>query len=141
MQPEHGVTIWRFMRLSSTTARLRWHAETRPSSCFRTTAWTLQLCRGLARTGVRLIALRSAEYENLDFGEAQWRGPRTVYVRSYAPYAVADRVFALRLSIVWDTVRVHERVREGKFSAEGPGGLGFARQFIQGRPMSGEIRA
>jgi D-lactate dehydrogenase len=75
--------------------------------------------QGLAGAGVRLIAARSAEHDNLDLGEAHECGLRAVYVPSYPPYAVAEQVLALLLSIVRHTVLAYERVREGNFSIEG----------------------
>lgn len=75
--------------------------------------------RILAESGVRLIALRCAGHNNLDLAAARRLGLRAVSVPSYAPYAVAEHVFALLLSIVRHTPRAYERVRDGNFSIEG----------------------
>jgi len=77
----------------------------------------------LAKVGVRLLALRCAGHNNLDLAAAHRLGLRAVHVPSYAPYAVAEHVFALLLSIVRHVPRAHDRVRDGNFSVEGLVGL------------------
>lgn len=73
----------------------------------------------LADGGVRLIALRCAGYNNLDREAARRLGVKCAHVPSYAPYGVAEHVFALLLSLVRNVPRARERVRDGNFSIEG----------------------
>src|SRR5262249_17432813 len=63
----------------------------------------------LANLGVRLIALRSAGYNNLDVTAAARLGIKAVYVLAYPPHSVAQRVFALNLA----------RTRDANFEVEG----------------------
>ena len=60
-------------------------------------AATLQL---LAERGVKLIALRSAGYNNLDLVAAARLGFKSVYVLAYTPHAVAELVFALTFALI-----------------------------------------
>jgi D-lactate dehydrogenase len=64
----------------------------------------------LAGLGVRLIALRSAGYNNLNLPAVRELGLTAVYVPDYSPHAVAEHVFALALAILRRIPRAHERV-------------------------------
>lgn len=44
----------------------------------------------LAKHGVRLIALRSAGYNNLDLAVTRQLGLKAVYVPAYTPHSVAE---------------------------------------------------
>lgn len=73
--------------------------------------------------GVRLIALRSAGFNNVDLAAAQARGLIVCRVPAYSPHAVAEHCFALILALVRKIHRAYNRVREGNFSLDGL--LGF----------------
>jgi len=79
--------------------------------------------KALARQGVRLIALRSAGFNNVDLKAAEAAGIRVARVPAYSPHAVAEHTVALILSLNRKTYRAHARVREGNFSLDGL--LGF----------------
>lgn len=80
----------------------------------------LQLLHG---NGTRLIALRSAGFNNVDLPEAERLGMTVVRVPAYSPHAVAEHAVALVLSLNRMTFRAYNRVREGNFSLDGL--LGF----------------
>jgi D-lactate dehydrogenase len=72
----------------------------------------------LAQHGVKLIALRSAGYNNLDVAAAGRLGFKAVYVPAYTPHAVAELVFALTLALIRHVPRAYRRTRDEDFSVE-----------------------
>lgn len=72
----------------------------------------------LAAQGIRLIALRSAGYNNVDLQAAKNNGITIVRVPDYSPYAVAEHAAALILTLNRKTHKAYNRVREGNFSLE-----------------------
>lgn len=77
----------------------------------------------LASLGIKLIALRSAGYNNVDLAKAEELGLTVVRVPAYSPYAVAEHTIGLILALNRRIPRAYNRVREGNFSLEGL--LGF----------------
>ena len=77
----------------------------------------------LSRLGIRLIALRSAGFNNVDLEAARELGLRIARVPSYSPHAVAEHTMALILALNRKLHRAYNRVREGNFALEGL--LGF----------------
>ena len=77
----------------------------------------------LANSGVNLIALRCAGYNNVDVQAAKALGIKIVRVPAYSPYAVAEHAVGLILTLNRKLHRAYNRVREGNFSLEGL--LGF----------------
>jgi D-lactate dehydrogenase len=78
---------------------------------------------GLARTGTRLIALRSAGFNHVDLHAAAAAGLVVARVPAYSPHAVAEHTLALILTLNRKTHRAFNRVREGNFALDGL--LGF----------------
>jgi D-lactate dehydrogenase len=83
-----------------------------------------------ADAGVRLIALRSAGFNNVDLNAAQAQGIAVCRVPAYSPHAVAEHTFALILALVRKIHRAYNRVREGNFSLEGLLGFDLAGKTI-----------
>lgn len=79
--------------------------------------------RELAQLGVRLVALRSAGFNNVDLEAARSLGFRVARVPAYSPYAVAEHTAALVLALNRKIHRAYNRVREGNFALNGL--LGF----------------
>ncbi|HMK93575.1 MAG TPA: 2-hydroxyacid dehydrogenase, partial [Thermoleophilia bacterium] len=77
----------------------------------------------LATEGVRLVALRSAGFNNVDVAAANELGLTVVRVPAYSPYAVAEHTVALMLALNRKIYRAFSRVRDGNFSLDGL--LGF----------------
>lgn len=77
----------------------------------------------LREKGVRLIALRSAGFNNVDLNAAEDLGIRVARVPAYSPWAVAEHAAALILALNRKTHRAYARVREGNFALDGL--LGF----------------
>lgn len=69
--------------------------------------------------GTRLIALRSAGYNQVDLAAAGKLGMIVTRVPEYSPYAVAEHAVALLLALNRKLPRAYNRVREGNFSLEG----------------------
>lgn len=72
-----------------------------------------------ARIGVRLIALRSAGFNNVDLTAAKALGLTVVRVPAYSPHAVAEHTVALLLTLNRKIHRAYNRVRELNFSLGG----------------------
>jgi D-lactate dehydrogenase len=72
----------------------------------------------MAAQGIKLVALRSAGYNNVDLQAAQANGISIVRVPAYSPYAVAEHAVALILTLNRKTHKAYNRVREGNFSLE-----------------------
>jgi D-lactate dehydrogenase len=77
----------------------------------------------LATGGTRLIALRSAGYNNVDLPAAARLGLTVSRVPAYSPHAVAEHTVALILALNRKVHRAWARVREGNFALDGL--LGF----------------
>lgn len=72
----------------------------------------------LAELGVRVIAMRSAGYNNVDFKAAYGR-ITIVRVPAYSPHAVAEHAMALLLTLNRKTHRAYFRTRDFNFSIVG----------------------
>lgn len=73
----------------------------------------------LAASGVRLVALRCAGFNQVDLKAAAALGIRIVRVPAYSPYAVAEHAVALLLTLNRKIHRAYNRVREHNFSLNG----------------------
>jgi D-lactate dehydrogenase len=85
---------------------------------------------GLARAGVRLVALRSAGYNNVDLAAAARHGIAVGRVPAYSPHAVAEHTVALILTLNRKTHRAYNRVREGNFALDGLMGFDLAGKTV-----------
>ncbi len=74
--------------------------------------------------GVKLIALRSAGYNNVDV-RAAYGKIHVVHVPAYSPYAVAEHAIALLLTSVRRIHKAYNRTREFNFSLSGLTGFDF----------------
>jgi D-lactate dehydrogenase len=79
--------------------------------------------RAIAQQGTRLIALRSAGFNNVNLSVATELGLTVVRVPAYSPYAVAEHAVGLILTLNRKLHRAYYRVRDDNFSLEGL--LGF----------------
>ena len=114
----HGHELVYFdARLTSATAELA-HGST-CACCFVNDRLDADAIATLARGTTRLIALRSAGYNNVDVEAADRHGLTVVRVPEYSPHAVAEHTVALVLALDRKIHRAHARVREGNFSLEG----------------------
>ena len=73
----------------------------------------------LREGGTRLVALRSAGYNNVDLAAAARLGIPIVRVPEYSPFAVAEHAVALVLALNRKIHRAYARVREWNFSLDG----------------------
>lgn len=79
--------------------------------------------RVLAAGGTRLIALRSAGFNNVDLDAAKQLGIGIVRVPAYSPNSIAEHTVGLMLALNRKFHRAYNRVREGNFALDGL--LGF----------------
>ncbi|MTB51204.1 2-hydroxyacid dehydrogenase [Lewinella sp. W8] len=73
----------------------------------------------LAKQSVKLIALRSAGYNNVDLEAANELGIRVVRVPAYSPYAVAEFAVTMMLTLNRRVIRAHHRITDLNFSLDG----------------------
>ncbi|MEI7577767.1 MAG: 2-hydroxyacid dehydrogenase [Armatimonadota bacterium] len=73
----------------------------------------------LARSGVRMVALRCAGFNNVDIAVAKQLDIAVTRVPAYSPHAVAEHAVALLLTLNRKIHRAHNRVREHNFALEG----------------------
>ena len=73
----------------------------------------------LAGSGVRLVALRCAGFNNVDLEAAKELNIAITRVPSYSPHAVAEHTIALILALNRKIHRAYNRVREMNFSLSG----------------------
>ena len=78
----------------------------------------------LYRHGVKMVALRSAGYNNVDV-QAAFEKIHVVHVPAYSPYAVAEHAIALLLTSVRRIHKAYNRTREFNFSLNGLTGFDF----------------
>jgi Lactate dehydrogenase and related dehydrogenases len=108
-------------RLSPETAGL---AEGSAAICaFVNDDLSRQVLERLVDLGVRLVALRSAGFNNVDLEAAEAIGLTIARVPAYSPHAVAEHTMAIILSLNRKIHRAYNRVRDGNFALEGL--LGF----------------
>ncbi|MEN9570281.1 MAG: hypothetical protein RL172_1512 [Bacteroidota bacterium] len=72
----------------------------------------------LQQTGIQLIALRCAGFNNVNLEAAKAAGIKVVRVPAYSPHAVAEHAVALIQTLNRKTHKAYNRVREGNFSLE-----------------------
>ena len=73
----------------------------------------------LKQTGVKLILLRCAGYNNLDLKAAAELGIEVGYVPNYSPSAVAEYAATLIMALNRRLHRAYDRVRNGDFRIDG----------------------
>ncbi|MCC6286493.1 MAG: 2-hydroxyacid dehydrogenase [Chitinophagaceae bacterium] len=82
-----------------------------------------EVIKVLAESGVKIIALRCAGFNNVDLETAKQYGLRVCRVPAYSPQAVAEHALAMILTLNRKTHKAYNRVREQNFSLNGL--LGF----------------
>ena len=104
-------------RLTAQTAPL---AEGYPVVCaFVNDHLDAQVLDHLAANGTRMIALRSAGFNNVDLARADELGLIVARVPAYSPHAVAEHTVGMILSLNRRITRAYNRVREGNFALDG----------------------
>lgn len=102
--------------LKEKTARL---AENFDAVCvFVNDRLTKEVIDELGALKVKLIALRSAGFNNVDIQAAYDNNITVLRVPAYSPHSVAEHAVALILTLARKTHKAYNRVREGNFSLE-----------------------
>ncbi|MDB5412137.1 MAG: D-isomer specific 2-hydroxyacid dehydrogenase, NAD-binding protein [Rubritepida sp.] len=76
-----------------------------------------------SRLGIRILALRSAGFNNVDLVAARRLGITVARVPAYSPESVAEHTVAMMLALNRRIHRAYNRVRDGNFALDGL--LGF----------------
>ncbi len=85
----------------------------------------------LAAGGTRLIALRSAGFNNVDLASAEKLKMTVMRVPAYSPEAVAEHAVALMLALNRNIHHAYNRVREGNFDLSGLVGFNFTGNTVE----------
>lgn len=73
----------------------------------------------LRKSGVELVAMRCAGYNNVDLKTCEENSISVARVPAYSPYAVAEHAVALMMALNRHIHTAHNRVREGNFALNG----------------------
>jgi D-lactate dehydrogenase len=84
----------------------------------------------LAAGGTRLIALRSAGFNNVDMSTAEKLKMTVMRVPAYSPEAVAEHAVALMLALSRNIHRAYNRVRDGNFDLKGLVGFNMVGKTV-----------
>lgn len=84
---------------------------------------TKEIINELVKNGVKMIALRCAGYNNVDFKAAANDNIAVVRVPAYSPYAVAEHTVTLMMGLNRKIHKAYSRTRDANFSLSGL--LGF----------------
>lgn len=87
--------------------------------CFVNDQIDAEVIRSLAQHNVRMLALRSAGFNNVDLEAAQRFNLPVTRVPEYSPYAVAEHATALALSLNRKIHLAYHRIRDMNFSLDG----------------------
>jgi D-lactate dehydrogenase len=128
--PDSGEVEWRFheFRLSKETTATAAGAQAVclfVNDCADRETLTL-----LKNTGVEMIAMRCAGFNNVDLAAAKELGIALARVPSYSPHAVAEHAVALCLTLNRKIHRAYNRVREHNFSLNGLIGFDLAGKTV-----------
>ena len=125
-----GEVEWRFheFRLSKETASTS--AGARAVCLFVNDCADRETLALLKNTGVEMVALRCAGFNNVDLAAAKALGIPVVRVPSYSPHAVAEHAVALCLTLNRKIHRAYNRVREHNFSLTGLIGFDLAGKTV-----------
>ncbi len=114
-----GRLRWQFHEFRLTTATAASAAGAQAVCVFVNDRLDAPCLQQLHRTGVRLVALRCAGFNNVDLAAAKSLGLAVVRVPAYSPHAVAEHTVALLLALNRKLHRAYNRVREHNFSLSG----------------------
>lgn len=98
--------------------------------CFVNDVLNKEVLQSLKESGVKLIAMRCAGYNNIDTDAARVLNLPIVRVPEYSPYAVAEHALSLILTLNRKIHKAYNRVREANFSLEGLVGFDLHRKTI-----------
>lgn len=82
----------------------------------------------LSKQGTKLIALRSAGFNQVDLEVTGSLGLTVTRVPAYSPHAVAEHTVALILALNRKLYKAYNRVREGNFTLDGLMGVELCQQ-------------
>ncbi len=116
LKAPHEIDFLR-VQLSHETAPLGLHY---PAICaFVNDRLDRYIINMLADGGLKLVALRSAGYNNVDLDACREHNIKVVHVPAYSPYAVAEHALTLLMALNRKIHRAYNRVRELDFSLSG----------------------
>ena len=84
----------------------------------------------LAAGGTRLVALRSAGFDNVDLATAEKMKITIMRVAAYSPHSIAEHAVALMLTLNRNIHHAYNRVREGNFDLSRLVGFNMAGKTV-----------
>lgn len=124
---KHQITFFE-TRLTEKTAHLVNDFDV--VCCFVNDKLNAHVIEKISKSGVKLLALRCAGFNNVDLVSAKKWGLKVVRVPEYSPYAVAEHAVALLLTVNRKIHKAYNRVREGNFSLDGLVGFDLHRKTV-----------
>ena len=91
---------------------------------------TKETVEALSKLGIKLIALRSAGFDNVDLKAAKENNIKVVRVPAYSPQAIAEHALALIQTLNRKTHKAYNRVRENNFSIENLMGFNLSGKTV-----------
>ncbi len=91
---------------------------------------TKGILNSLSKSGVKLIALRCAGFNQVDIKTALELGITIARVPAYSPHGVAEHAVALMLALNRKIYRAYNRVRDGNFSLDGMMGFNMNEKTV-----------
>jgi len=119
MQEKHYSfeIAWFKERLSAATVPLALGSKV--VCCFVNDVIDARIVAGLAESGVELIAMRCAGFDNVDLEEIKKIKLSITRVPAYSPYAVAEFAITVILTLNRKIIRAAKRVKELNFNLNG----------------------
>lgn len=114
-----SALTWQFHEFRLTPATAPSAAGAPALCCFVNDRIDREALRILSAGGTRLIALRSAGFNNVDLAAAREFGVTVTRVPAYSPHAVAEHTVGLFLTLNRKIHRAYNRVREHNFALNG----------------------
>lgn len=89
-----------------------------------------ELLASLKTAGIKLVALRSAGFNNVDLVAADSLAIKVVRVPAYSPCSIAEHAVGLVLTLARKIHKAYNRVRENNFSLEGLTGFELRGKIV-----------
>lgn len=110
---------WKYIEEALNAQTMKIAEGSEAISCFVNDELTEEVIKFLATSGLKLIALRCAGFNNVNLLAAQKYKVLVVRVPDYSPHAVAEHAVSLLLTLNRKIHKAYNRVREGNFSING----------------------
>ncbi len=98
--------------------------------CFVNDQLNAEVLQQLAKSGVKLVALRCAGFNQVDLAKAKKLNIKIARVAEYSPHAVAEHALALILMLNRQLHRAYRRVHDNDYSLNGMLGFDLVKKTV-----------